>query len=328
MGKIAFRLLPLLMGAWVSAFPASSHAADANDCKPLRLINSIKMTANSDRTRFYVPVQINGVPKNFLLDTGGGMTQILKSTAEELKLENTYSRVAVRDMYGHFNDRAVRIKTLDMGMQRGEDMKIHLAAAPELPDGAAGLLSTDLFLQYDIDLDFGADRLNYFSQDHCEGRVAYWPERPLAIIPIDLSGGHLNVDVTLDGQIFHAVLDTGAPTTSTRVADIIGAFKLERGSPELPLAGTDADRPDLKFYTHTFERLSFGDITVLHPQVFLRPEIGARPGTGPNDRNILIGLNVLRRLHIYIAYGEKKLYVSPAGTGESVLIKDMPSTPP
>lgn len=32
-------------------------------------------------------------------------------------------------------------------------------------------------------------------------------------------------------------------------------------------------------------------------------------------------MNVLKHLHVYIAYGEKKLYISPAGSGESVLFK-------
>lgn len=33
---------------------------------------------------------------------------------------------------------------------------------------------------------------------------------------------------------------------------------------------------------------------------------------------LVIGMNVLKRLHVYIVYGEKRLYISPAGT-ESVL---------
>lgn len=329
MENIARRILPLLAGVWISVLSAPTRAAGASECKPLQLINSVKMTTNSDRSRFYVPVQINGTPKNFLLDTGGGLTQILGSTAKELKLQDTYSRIVTSDLYGHFSNRAVRIKTFDLGMQRGEDLKIQVAAAPRMPDDSVGLLSTDLFLQYDIDLDFGANRLNYFSQDHCEGRVAYWPERPLAVIPIDLSGGHLNVDVTLDGQPFHAVLDTGAPDTETGLSDITGAFQWEPGSPELPLAAGDPDHPKLKFYTHKFERLSFGDITVLNPQISLEPiSAVAASMAGLKRKSIIIGLNVLRQLHIYIAYGEKKLYISPAGTGESALIKTMPSTPP
>lgn len=330
MGKIALRLFPLLAGVWTSAFSSPTHAADAASCKPLQLINSIKMTTNADRSIFYVPVQINGTPKNLILDTGGGLTQILQSTANELKLEDTRSRLTSHDLYGHESDRAVRVATFDLGNQRGENMKFQLAPMPTLSDDAAGLLSTDLFLQYDIDMDFGADRLNYFSQDHCEGKVAYWSERPLAILPVNLSGGHLNIVVTLDGEIFNAVLDTGAPATATRLRDIIGPFHMLQGSPDLPVIAVAKDNPDQKVYAHKFERLSFGDITVLHPQIGLLPDTGTGAtqfGQYNGPRRIIIGMNVLRQLHLYIAYREKKLYITPAGTGESVLFKS-PATPP
>jgi predicted aspartyl protease len=301
----------------------SAHAADVPDCRPLKLINSIKMTTTEDRSRFFVPVTINGTPKKLLLDTGGAITQISKSTVQELNLGDTFSKLASRDLGGNLSDRAVRVATFDLGNQRGENLKFQIAPFPSLPDEAAGILSTDLFLQYDIDLDFGAERLNYFSQDHCDGRVAYWPERPLAVLPVDLSNGHLNIDVTLDGKDFHAALDTGAPITTAGAFDIASAFKFERGSPELPIVGQDKENPHINLYGHNFERLSIGDITVLHPQIQLATSVSNphRIGPEPSLGRIIIGMNVLKQLHIYIAYGEKKLYITPAGTGESAIFK-------
>ena len=32
------------------------------------------------------------------------------------------------------------------------------------------------------------------------------------------------------------------------------------------------------------------------------------------EPDILLGMNVLKHLHVYIAYKEKKLYITPAGT--------------
>ena len=37
--------------------------------------------------------------------------------------------------------------------------------------------------------------------------------------------------------------------------------------------------------------------------------------------DMIIGMDILRHLHIYIAGRESKLYVTEAGTGESVLFK-------
>ena len=70
--------------------------------------------------------------------------------------------IGVKDLYGDESYKAVRVTTFDLGGQRGKNLKILISALPALPDAAVGLLSTDLFLQYDVDLDFGAQRLNYF----------------------------------------------------------------------------------------------------------------------------------------------------------------------
>jgi predicted aspartyl protease len=326
-----------VVAAALFLFTDYARAADAPACKPLRLINSIEMSTNSDRSRFYVPVSINGTPKSLLLDTGGQMTQISQKALKELKLEDTYSKYASGDLAGDNSDRAVRVATFDLGNLRGENMKFHVAPFPKLPGEAAGILSADLFLQYDVDMDFGANRLNYFSQDHCEGRVAYWPERPLAILPGDFRNGYLIVDVTLDGKVFQAILDTGAPVTTAGISEVISNFHLTPGSPELPeytpvikeedlVKPEDKDKPHWKSYSHKFERLSFGDITVLNPQVDLLPET-IFGGPLSNHGTIVIGINVLRQLHIYIAYGEKKLYITPAGNSESALFKATAVTP-
>src|SRR6185312_5827864 len=70
MNRIGRHTADLLFSAACAFFLSANlaRAADAPDCKPLQLLNSIKMTTNADRSRFYVPVTINGAPKNFLLD--------------------------------------------------------------------------------------------------------------------------------------------------------------------------------------------------------------------------------------------------------------------
>ena len=64
-----------------------------------------------------------------------------------------------------------------------------------------------------------------------------------------------------------------------------------------------------------------------NPQVDLFPET-IFGGPLSNHGTIIIGINVLRQLHIYIAYGEKKLYITPAGDGESALFKATGVKPP
>ncbi len=44
-------------------------------------------------------------------------------------------------------------------------------------------------------------------------RVAYWPERPLAIVPFTLDGLHIVIPVMVDGHALKAMVDTGADIT-------------------------------------------------------------------------------------------------------------------
>ena len=163
----------------VALLAAAGPAAHAADCKPLQIINSDKMEVNKDGTRLLVPVTINGKSLKFLLDTGGAITHITREAAKSLGLKEESSRLHMFDMYGNESDTKVTVATFDMGVQRGKNVILQIAPSPQLSvEGLDGILSSDLFVQYDVDMDFGAQRLNYFAQDHCEGKVAYWAERP------------------------------------------------------------------------------------------------------------------------------------------------------
>ncbi len=319
------------------AFAASflGTAAQAADCKPLHIVNTVKLESADGGTRFLVPVEINGIAQKLVLDTGGATTSLSPMAVKALGLKEESSRLKLYDLYGNASDSRVTVKTFDLGNARGEGLKFQVSPMQNLETevGANGLLSTDLFLQYDIDIDFGAERLNYFSQDHCEGRVSYWPERPIAIVPITLENGHINVPVTIDGHQLQAVLDTGAGSSVMSVEVAIGTFNIKPGSEDTPLIEASKTDSLMKEYSHKFETLSFEGIAVTNPKINimtdriaandLKPTIRGKL-TDPYSshlRQVIVGMNILRHLHLYIAYKEKKLYISPAGTGESVLFK-------
>ena len=77
-----------------------------------------------------------------------------------------------------------------------------------------GLLAADYMGKYDIELDFAGGKMNYFSPDHCEGQVVYWPSAAIAAVPMRFVNHHLILDVMLDGKPQRAIIDTGAPQTT------------------------------------------------------------------------------------------------------------------
>lgn len=310
----------------------SCNAAHAADCKPLHIINTVKLESVGDNDRFLVPVTINGTPRKLVLDTGGATTSIARNAIKDLGLGTMYSDLQLNDVAGNYAFAKVLIDSFDLGMLHAD--KIKFQVTPNKLDQVDGLLSTDLFLQYDVDLDFAARRMNYFSQDHCAGKVAYWQERPVAIMPIVVANGHLIVPVKLDGQSLNAIIDTGAEQSYLSLAAAKGAFGLVPDTSSLELVDTSKDDPLLKLYRHKFSKLEFGDITVTNPDVYVMTNRSGIEQEKPSIRGTLndplnrygtqqfvIGMDVLKHLHPYIAFGERKLYVSPAGTGESVLFK-------
>ncbi|MEP6829503.1 MAG: aspartyl protease family protein [Rhizomicrobium sp.] len=326
----------IALAAWTTIL-AGACPAIAETCKPLRIVNTIQLENVGNSDRFLVPVTINGSPKKLILDTGGVLTSLGRGTIKDLGLDTMHSNVQLNDVAGNYAFAKVLVNSFDLGALHAD--KIKLQVAPNILEQADGLLSTDLFLQYDVDMDFAARRLNYFSQDHCAGKVAYWQERPVAIMPVIVANGHLVIPVKLDGKNLNAIIDTGATQSILSLTAAKDTFGLIPDTPGLELIATSKDNQLLKWYKHKFSRLEFGDIAVTNPDVYVMThqsgiedeKLSIRgalndPLNRYGSQQFTLGMDVLKHLHLYIAFGERKLYISPAGTGESVLFKS-PAAP-
>ncbi len=177
--------------------------------------------------------------------------------------------------------------------------------------------------QYDLEFDFARGKLNYISPDHCEGKVVYWPTTAIAAIPMLFRDHHLRIPVKLNGETFNAIIDTGAPGTSLTADEAKRVFGITAESPGSTALGADG-----KVFGRVFDSLSFDGVTVSNPHITVLPNlIGSRDAN--NDRQtgsllkrvddpdsseppMLIGMNILTRLRFYVAFGEHKIYVTPA----------------
>ena len=75
--------------------------------------------------------------------------------------------------------------------------------AQPVPPNAAPMLQ-----KFDADFDFGGNKLNLISQNHCEGKVVYWPATTTAVVPFAHdAAGHLTFPMTLDGRRVRAMLE-------------------------------------------------------------------------------------------------------------------------
>ncbi len=304
--------------------------AMAEDCGKLISYGNVPMTHLDGHNSEFIPVQINGVPKLMLLDTGAAMTMITHATAAELKLTSTRSDTHVYDVAGGNSSQFVSAP-LQIGQLRGDAVKFMLGT-PYL-DGfgdpkIAGLLGADILSKFDLSIDYGTHTFTLLDQNHCDGQVVYWPERPIAVVPFKLvNRTAIILTVSLNGKELKAQLDTGAYRSTLEKSRAEGRFDLVLGSADTPALGNPNDKDALPVWRHRFQTLSLAGITVNDPEIDIIPDkmsdkindwsTGSLLDRKANSGEVvpmLLGMNVLKHLHIYIAYREKNLYITPAST--------------
>jgi predicted aspartyl protease len=298
--------------------PSQLHAADL--CGPPEASSQIQMIRSGYAD--LVPVTVNGLAKNFLFDTGGYFTQVSRQVADELKLPITQGNSQISDAAGRVSRDRAWIGEFIVGNRRAADLQFPVSPVALPIDG---ILALDHWTTFDLDVDFGTDMLT-ISPQGCAAAVRQ--ASAAAVIPITMQGYHVYIPVTLDGHELSAAIDTGqnVSSVSTDIARLL--FDLDLGSEQTPEAGGLNGDASIKVYTHIFNSLVMGGLIVRDPRMVVVPDVrrdDARiaPPRGDPTRmeeislrkpGVIIGMDVLRRLHITFAFGEKKMYVSMAST--------------
>lgn len=136
---------------------------------------------------------------------------------------------------------------------------------------------------------------------------------------------HIVIPVTLDGHPFKiSCRDTSSAPDSLKPNTRLASSPLVRAT-DAPLSTMVEGK---KRFMHVFDSLAFEGVAVGKPAPEIFPNvIGLQDAnnaqhTGSlikrqDDRDstdpaIIIGMNVLSKLHLYIAFNERKLYIGPA----------------
>ncbi|HEY5084585.1 MAG TPA: pepsin/retropepsin-like aspartic protease family protein, partial [Rhizomicrobium sp.] len=149
-----------------------------------------------------------------------------------------------------------------------------------------------------------------------------------AVAPV--LGTDIRTQVMLDGHVFTANIDTGLDysTINSKAAQDYfdvpldrhpsGASETHQDRPAQVGSGTEAVTVTGWRAQHRFHTLSFGGVTVTNPLFVLKPgPLGVHKAGAPVPPDITIGMNVLHKLHLYFAFGERRLYVSAAGQAQA-----------
>jgi hypothetical protein len=228
--------------ALLVAFGAiSATPALARDCGPLKEVATLDIAPVPGASLMAAPLVIDGRPVRLLLDTGAGASGLTLAAAAKLDLHPRDSgNVHLLDAGGHAVHRYYQTGSLTISGLTAHGVPF-MQDVDDMPQ-VDGTFGPDLMLRYDVEMDFAARKLTYFSQDHCFGHIVHWPAQDIAQVPITIvsragdypvpmgkadagfflivTGGapilgtDIRVEVMLDGHVFTANIDTGAEVSS------------------------------------------------------------------------------------------------------------------
>ncbi len=277
-----------------------------------------------------ITAMISDKPVALLVDTGGALSSLTKRAVQELNLQTGASRVELRNVAGQSENLEARLPSITLGRLRQEGAYFMVLPGYDDPAGPSieqfgGILGGDMLRNVDVDFDFAANKLNLISPDHCAGAVVYWQAPALAVVPMTLNyANHIVFRMELDGRRVNAILDTGASNTVLNLDTARRTFRVDVNAPDVERIGEVTGGYTASVYRRRFKTLAFEGVTISNPMIDMYPDImgGGNLGTSPTgslirgDRSglpdLILGMSALSQMHVYIAYQERKLYLTAA----------------
>ena len=361
-----FIALSSLNGVAAAQTAAPAVSAQPPTCALPSVADSVALEDVPDSELKTVPVTINGAKKKFLLDISTNLTEVSPATVSQLSLPDVRNSpsdhitpYAGTDTYGEqtahknfdmnvqvagsflFTKSAnnaenirphVHIASLGIGDAIGHNLTFVVAKDDQMGKVKSqpydGLMTGDFFKQYDIELDFAGNKLNYLTPTTCPDplQVAFWPHAEVAVIPMTIEDdGKIHVQVTIQGHLINAVIDTSFEHTVMRrgVAERTLGYDASKMTPD----GSRVDGMGQQIYLLNFPQISFaGGVTAINVpariqnyslihDVHRTPVLGSRAtfSVTPDIADLTLGMDVLEQLHLYIAPGQKNIYATAAG---------------
>ncbi|HWA92378.1 MAG TPA: retropepsin-like aspartic protease [Rhizomicrobium sp.] len=253
-----------------------------------------------------VPAAINGHDVHLMIDTGGAFSAIAPEMLAAIGLEpKTLGGGAAYMFGGRRMGAAAKAQSFKLGSLDTSRMSFIVLPPHSLAPDVAGTIGAEVLGDYDVDIDIGHGKLNLFRRNGCGVDVVYWSADPWGQVDLlDNLDNHLTFHATLDGHPLKAMLDTGMSVTEMDLASARAMFGWSEAETPKPDKYGEAQ--------HSFGALTFDALSVGHPQVTLDARGNFGFVSGSEETPIIVGMDVLKHLHLYISYQQRKIYFTAA----------------
>ena len=302
------RIAALAVFAVLGLLPTVAHAAEGG-CQLLRYA-SVDLSVNNT-SHITVPLSVGGRDLTVAIDTGGLDSMLAQSLVDQLGLHPEKIDISIHiEMFGGRRiDQIVTAHDVAFGGLKASSMRFLIVPDDVLTGDIQGILGPDVLRSYDDDFDFANMKFSLFKSPGCDGSLVYWTTGGYSEIPFKLGeyDPHVRFPVTLDGQEINVLLDTGSDRTVFDLETAERLFGFGANDPRLTKVGPTAHGYSYKF---PFKTLTFGGVTVQNPNIVLVSREDSHMW-GSGDHGV-IGIGILRQLHMYISYRRHILFVTAA----------------
>lgn len=317
---VSFRILCRLV--CTVALVAVALPAWADDCRLKEFASlPVKYASGGPIT---VDVEVDGQPARLMVDTGSGISFLDQGFVDRFHMTQHDTPIFGYGLTGKPIHKIVRVDRMTLGHAVISNKQFGVAnlGADGTDRQPVGIFGAGYLAKFDVELDPTAGKINLFEPASCPGNVVYWAKEYFKL-PVHLTGDkRMETEVAIDGKTVRALIDTGASVTTMRLATAAGRFGIEApdatGGQQPMLRGLEG--APLAAFQHVFHTLTFGDITLHDTQVIIADinsgrgaeHTGTRIVGSPDQPDMLIGMPLLRRLHLFIAYSESAIYFTIA----------------
>jgi predicted aspartyl protease len=302
----------VLLAALLFLYVAPAWPQEACQLKRLAVIPF----ETDDTAHIFVPAIMMGRKTRLMLDTGGWWSLIHEDLASSLNLKERRSfDVWVVDGSGAKLDKYVTVPELQLGkviIGKPVDFVISKSSGARLSEEFGGTLGLNFFTRMDLEIDNAGKTISLFSQDHCKGAGVHWADEAVTLKFRRKEGDPIAMPIVaadLEGETVRALFDTGSTVTYLDLAHAKRRFGIGPGSPGVEQSGS-AHLPSGKkipLYRYTFKSLTMSGIRFESVPVYLGEF---------DDTDLILGMNELKKLHLYFAFKDQMIHITAADAGK------------
>jgi hypothetical protein len=256
-----------------------------------------------------VPVSINGVVADFVLDTGAERSVVGLAAADRLHLaRDEWVSTDIMGTGGRDRRRLGLPASLSLGgitLRRqtlAADNSVVVGPIQEQVGGRpiTGLLGEDFLSPFDLDLDIVGGKLTLYSVSGCAGHFLPWTEHYTAIAAWRPVRNILMLPMRVGDTRIQAELDSGASITTVTLPGMIALGLVAGGNGTMRGFGTGS----IAARTQHFPNVQIGDMPPAAADLAIAPIRTLR------SVGVLLGADWMGKFHVWVSWATDQVFLA------------------